>query len=62
MISSHQIDSNIEENKNHTNDQATFNFVDILDENYPRGWSYICFDETINYYIKCNTNNLESKL
>nr|YP_009346882.1 hypothetical protein [Gracilaria firma]APR74417.1 hypothetical protein [Gracilaria firma] len=27
----------------------------------PIGWSSTCFDETIHYYIDCNSNSLESK-
>ncbi len=29
-----------------------------LQNDHPRGWSYICLNETINYYIDYNKQNL----
>nr|YP_009399691.1 hypothetical protein [Digenea simplex]ARW69510.1 hypothetical protein [Digenea simplex] len=34
------------------------NNLDSVD--LPTGWSFICLDETINYYTECNSKALES--
>nr|YP_009511025.1 hypothetical protein [Hydropuntia rangiferina]AXI96698.1 hypothetical protein [Hydropuntia rangiferina] len=36
--------------------QNELNLDDLVSET-PIGWSSTCFDETINYYIDCNSNN-----
>nr|YP_009510822.1 hypothetical protein [Gracilaria gracilis]AXI96495.1 hypothetical protein [Gracilaria gracilis] len=43
---------------NHINDDS---IVDDLSSETPIGWSSTCFDETINYYIDCNSNSIEIK-
>nr|YP_009019675.1 hypothetical protein [Gracilaria salicornia]AHH24643.1 hypothetical protein [Gracilaria salicornia] len=35
--------------------------VDDLLLETPIGWSSTCFDETIHYYIDCNSNSIEIK-
>nr|YP_010196747.1 hypothetical protein LKZ11_pgp132 [Gracilaria cliftonii]UAD84551.1 hypothetical protein [Gracilaria cliftonii] len=35
--------------------------IDDLSLETPIGWSSTCFDETIHYYIDCNSNSLEIK-
>nr|YP_010196338.1 hypothetical protein LKZ37_pgp130 [Gracilaria cearensis]UAD83735.1 hypothetical protein [Gracilaria cearensis] len=35
--------------------------VDDLSLETPIGWSSTCFDETIHYYIDCNSNSIEIK-
>lgn len=37
------------------NTLQSHNSFDSLNDR-PRGWSYICFDETVNYYTKHNQN------
>nr|YP_009244483.1 hypothetical protein Gchil_067 [Agarophyton chilense]AMK96725.1 hypothetical protein Gchil_067 [Agarophyton chilense]ASP44620.1 hypothetical protein [Agarophyton chilense] len=34
--------------------------TDELSLETPIGWSSTCFDETINYYMDCNSNFLET--
>nr|YP_009731953.1 hypothetical protein [Gracilaria edulis]QHS70619.1 hypothetical protein [Gracilaria edulis] len=36
--------------------QNELNLDDLISET-PIGWSSTCFDETINYYMDCNSNN-----
>nr|YP_009510618.1 hypothetical protein [Gracilaria ferox]AXI96291.1 hypothetical protein [Gracilaria ferox] len=33
--------------------------VDDLSLETPIGWSSTCFDETIHYYIDCNSNSVD---
>nr|YP_010197973.1 hypothetical protein LK227_pgp129 [Gracilaria multipartita]UAD86389.1 hypothetical protein [Gracilaria multipartita] len=33
--------------------------VDDLSLETPIGWSSTCFDETIHYYIDCNSNSID---
>lgn len=40
---------NILENDNYVNDE--------LSMETPIGWSSVCFDQTIDYYIECNSIN-----
>nr|YP_009510413.1 hypothetical protein [Gracilaria caudata]AXI96086.1 hypothetical protein [Gracilaria caudata] len=35
--------------------------IDDLSLETPIGWSSTCFDETIHYYIDCNSTSLEIK-
>nr|YP_010198380.1 hypothetical protein LK148_pgp130 [Gracilaria pachydermatica]UAD86796.1 hypothetical protein [Gracilaria pachydermatica] len=35
--------------------------VDGLSSETPIGWSSTCFDETIHYYIDCNSNFIDVK-
>nr|UAD87788.1 hypothetical protein [Gracilaria textorii] len=35
--------------------------VDDLSSETPIGWSSTCFDETIHYYIDCNSHSIDIK-
>lgn len=35
--------------------------ISELSSQTPVGWSSICLDQTINYYIDCNTINLDTE-
>lgn len=50
-------DTNLSNNLESYNQED--NNMDYLENenDHPRGWSYICLDETINYYINHNTKN-----
>nr|YP_010865299.1 hypothetical protein QQR83_pgp075 [Campylaephora boydenii]WGT74207.1 hypothetical protein [Campylaephora boydenii] len=43
------------------NDGTTENGVDDLAYETPVGWSSICLDQTIHYYIDCNINMAQSR-
>nr|YP_009732154.1 hypothetical protein [Gracilaria spinulosa]QHS70822.1 hypothetical protein [Gracilaria spinulosa] len=43
---------------NNTNDDLN---VDDLSLETPIGWSSTCFDETIHYYIDCNSSYIDIK-
>nr|YP_010198586.1 hypothetical protein LK037_pgp103 [Gracilaria pacifica]UAD87002.1 hypothetical protein [Gracilaria pacifica] len=43
---------------NNINDDSV---IDDLSSETPIGWSSTCFDETIHYYIDCNSNSVEIK-
>nr|YP_063667.1 conserved hypothetical plastid protein [Gracilaria tenuistipitata var. liui]AAT79742.1 conserved hypothetical plastid protein [Gracilaria tenuistipitata var. liui] len=50
----------IMESLNYINDFNDLN-IDDLSLETPIGWSSTCFDETINYYIDCNSSFVETK-
>nr|YP_009300560.1 hypothetical protein BI106_gp048 [Campylaephora sungminbooi]AKU47479.1 hypothetical protein [Campylaephora sungminbooi]ALN11926.1 hypothetical protein 58 [Campylaephora sungminbooi] len=43
------------------NDTTTETVVDDLAYETPVGWSSICLDQTIHYYIDCNINMAHSR-
>lgn len=47
-------DSNNQYNLNDYDQNDIDNGIDNLVQETPVGWSSICLDQTINYYIDCN--------
>ena len=43
------------------NDDKIEGMIDDLSYETPVGWSSICLDQTIHYYIDCNMNMAQSK-
>lgn len=43
-------------NSNYTENEEDFNAIDnsTISIDVPNGWSSICLDDTITYYIECN--------
>ena len=44
------------------NNDKIENITDDLAYETPVGWSSICLDQTIHYYIDCNINMAQNKL
>lgn len=47
---------NNEDNAEQDNNNKIENVIDDLTYETPVGWSSICLDQTIHYYIDCNIN------
>lgn len=50
-------------NSNYTDSERNFNLIDgsTVSVDVPSGWSSICLDDTITYYIECNISLVKDK-
>ena len=55
-------DSNYTDNYNYINNEEDFSQIDsMMSIDVPNGWSSICLDDTITYYIECNMSLVKNR-